>query len=145
MTYVSCHQLYIPEYSCEIVWECSYTRDELLSLQHLYKPTGDRSTYGIQYTLYSFLFQEGIVQLKVIQNFVLSKWTLVQTFQCFKGGGYIRCPKSNPYFRDITWNVLENIILHDIFRVVSRFPRFISCYIAEIQFPLGLLYILYLS
>ena len=49
----------------------------------------------------------------------------------------IHCPKSNPYFRDITWNVVENMILHEIFRVVSRFPRYISCYIAENWFPLG--------
>ena len=29
------------------------------------------------------------------------------------------------------------MILHDIFRVVSRFPRYISCYIAESQLLLG--------
>ena len=29
------------------------------------------------------------------------------------------------------------MILHEIFRVVSRFPRYISCYIAENRFPLG--------
>ena len=29
------------------------------------------------------------------------------------------------------------MILHEIFRVVSRFPRYISCYIAENQFSLG--------
>ena len=29
------------------------------------------------------------------------------------------------------------MILHEIFRVVSRFPRYISCYIAERRFPLG--------
>ena len=28
------------------------------------------------------------------------------------------------------------MILHEIFRVVSRFPLNISCYIAEIRFPL---------
>ena len=41
--------------------------------------------------------------------------------------------KSNPQFRDITQNVEE----HEIFRVVSRFPRYISCYIAENRLPLG--------
>ena len=46
------------------------------------------------------------------------------------------CPKSSPNFRDISWNVVENMILHEIFRVVSRFPRYISCYIAEYRFPL---------
>ena len=34
----------------------------------------------------------------------------------------IYCKKSNPNFRDIIWNVEENLILHEIFRVVSRFP-----------------------
>ena len=29
------------------------------------------------------------------------------------------------------------MILPEIFRVVSRLPRYISCYIAENQFPLG--------
>ena len=42
--------------------------------------------------------------------------------------------KSNPNFRDITWNVEENIILHEIFRVVSRFPCYISCFITESRF-----------
>ena len=45
--------------------------------------------------------------------------------------------ESNPNFRDITRNVVESMILHEIFRVVSRFPRFISCYIAENRFLLG--------
>ena len=49
----------------------------------------------------------------------------------------ICCSKSNPNFRNITWRVAENMILHEIFRVVSRFPRYISCYIAENQLPLG--------
>ena len=30
----------------------------------------------------------------------------------------LHCPKSNPNFRNITWNVEENMILHEIFRVV---------------------------
>ena len=50
-------------------------------------------------------------------------------------------PKSNPNFRDITENVQENEIplytVHEIFRVVSRVPRYISCYIAENRLPLG--------
>ena len=29
------------------------------------------------------------------------------------------------------------MILHEIFRVVSRIPHYISCYIAESRFPLG--------
>ena len=43
----------------------------------------------------------------------------------------MHCPKSNPNFRDIRWSVVENIILQEIFRIVSRFPCYISCYIAE--------------
>ena len=43
----------------------------------------------------------------------------------------LQCPKSNPNFRDIARNVEENEILHEIFRVVSRFPRYISCYFSK--------------
>ena len=33
-------------------------------------------------------------------------------------------------FRDITWNLVENMmILHELFRVVSRFPHYISYYV----------------
>ena len=49
----------------------------------------------------------------------------------------VHCPKSKTNFRDITRNVEENEILHEIFRVVSRFPRNISCYILENRLPLG--------
>ena len=49
----------------------------------------------------------------------------------------VHCPKINPIFRDITCNEEENVILHEIFRVVSRFPCYISCYFAENQFPFG--------
>ena len=42
-----------------------------------------------------------------------------------------RLTQINPNFRDITRNVEENEIPHEIFRVVSRVPRYISCYIAE--------------
>ena len=45
--------------------------------------------------------------------------------------------KQSQFPRCITWNVEENLILHEIFRVVSRFPRHIVCYIAESQLPLG--------
>ena len=49
------------------------------------------------------------------------------------------CPKSNQNFCDITLNVVENRILlyNEIFRVISGFPRYISCYIAENRFHLG--------
>ena len=46
----------------------------------------------------------------------------------------LHCPKSNPKFRDITRNVDDNEIL----RVLSNFPRFISCSISENRLPLGL-------
>ena len=49
----------------------------------------------------------------------------------------VHCQKSNPNFRDITLNVEKNLILHELFHVVSGFPRYISCYIAESRFPLG--------
>ena len=49
----------------------------------------------------------------------------------------LHCPKSNTTFRDITWNILENEILHEIFCVVSRFPQYISCSIAENRLTLG--------
>ena len=45
----------------------------------------------------------------------------------------IHCSKSNPNFRDITWNVEDNMILHEKFSVVSRFP----CYPAENLLSLG--------
>ena len=48
----------------------------------------------------------------------------------------VHCPKSNTNFRDITRKIVENMIVHEIFRVLSRFPRYISCYIAEIRKPL---------
>ena len=44
-------------------------------------------------------------------------------------------PKRNPNFRDITRNVEENEILHKIFRVVSRFPHYISFHITENRLP----------
>ena len=40
-------------------------------------------------------------------------------------------------FRDTPRNVEENEILHEIFRKVSRFPHYISCYISENRLPLG--------
>ena len=45
----------------------------------------------------------------------------------------MHCSKSNPNFRDIMRNEEENEnrIQHEIFCVVSRFPRCISCYNPE--------------
>ena len=43
----------------------------------------------------------------------------------------ITLSKSNPNFQDITQNVKENEMLHEIF------PRYILCYTAENRFPLG--------
>ena len=56
---------------------------------------------------------------------------------CTISGAVLHCQKNIPHFRDITGNVVENMILHEIFRVVSRFPRYISFYIAENRFRLG--------
>ena len=49
----------------------------------------------------------------------------------------IHCPKSNPNFRELTRNVEENEIIHEIFRVVSCFPCQILCYTSETWIPLG--------
>ena len=49
---------------------------------------------------------------------------------------FITLSKSNPKFRDITWNAEENEILQEIFHIVLHFPCYISCYIAKNQLPL---------
>ena len=46
-------------------------------------------------------------------------------------GKFPMSKKSNPNFRDITCKVEENVMLHEIFREVSRFPRYNSCSIGE--------------
>ena len=51
--------------------------------------------------------------------------------------GHIQSPKSNANFRDITQNVLKNKILHEIFRILSRFAHYISCYFSENRLPLA--------
>ena len=49
----------------------------------------------------------------------------------------IHCPKSNQNFRDITRNVEENEMLHEIVRILSSFPRYILCYISENRLRFG--------
>ena len=56
----------------------------------------------------------------------------------------LHCPKCNQHFRDITQNADENEILHEIFRVVSRFFRSISCYFSKSRLPFGQCMVLYL-
>ena len=63
------------------------------------------------------------------QEYKTFMYTIIFTYMC------MHCPKSNPNFHDITWNLAENMIPHELFRVVSRFPRYISCSIAENWFP----------
>ena len=46
-------------------------------------------------------------------------------------------PKIYPNIRDITWNVEENEILHELFREVSRFSRYLFCHFAWNRLPLG--------
>ena len=46
---------------------------------------------------------------------------------------HVHCPKGNQNFRDVTRNAEENEMLHEKFRVVSRAPHYISCYISENQ------------
>ena len=50
------------------------------------------------------------------------------------------CPKSNPNFHDITWNVEENNISSSTTWNIPcsiSFPRYISCHIAKNLLPLG--------
>ena len=49
---------------------------------------------------------------------------------------YAYCPKSNSNFQYITRNIEESEILYEIFRVISRFPPYISCYISDNRLPL---------
>ena len=44
--------------------------------------------------------------------------------------------KRHTVYRNITRNVAENMILHEIFCVISRFPCYISRYIVKSRFPL---------
>ena len=43
----------------------------------------------------------------------------------------VHCPKSNQNFRDITRNVEENEMLHELFRSVSRFPYYFVFYLGK--------------
>ena len=53
-------------------------------------------------------------------------------------GVVVYCQKSNQNFLHIIRNVEEHEILHEIFLVVSRFPRYISCFISENRLPVGM-------
>ena len=70
-------------------------------------------------------------------------WLVRETFITSNGffsksrSNAVHCPKRNPNFRDKTWNVEENEILHEIFRWVSQLPRYISCNIAKNVLPVG--------
>ena len=96
--------------------------------------------YKIQLFISTFYFYF-LVRLQ-IHIFVMKLFTIIiprrklcNSVLIFLFG--VHCLKSNPNFHYITWNVEENLILHVIFRVVSRFPRYISCYIAESRLSLG--------
>ena len=91
--------------------------------------------------IYSIL-RQGYRQRSILFPFLWQfKYEINETFLSAKDLGtlcrLLHCRKSSLNFRDITLNVVENIILHEIFCVVSGLSRYISCYIAENGFPLG--------
>ena len=51
----------------------------------------------------------------------------------------VHCPKSKPNFTryNMKCSGKHDTTVHELFRVVSRCPRYISCYIAENGFPSG--------
>ena len=85
-----------------------------------------------------FLAARAILYQDDLKNRMNSSFSSYNPGVCrpfFPGTKYLlNCPISkfpNPNFCNITWNVEENQILNEIFRFVSRFLRYISCYIAE--------------
>ena len=96
---------------------------QFFGLNHLYiKRPGDPTLFMVGKSVYTYL--DRISEMK--------KWINIRLWII-----NLHCPKGNQNFRDITWKLVENIILHELFRVVSGFPRYISCYIAENGIPLG--------
>ena len=60
-----------------------------------------------------------------------NKKSLPQIYIC------IHCPKVNRFFRDLTRNVAgKNEIIHEIFRVVSRFPLHFALYLGNFDYIL---------
>ena len=59
--------------------------------------------------------------------------------QCFEVtlNGLAALLEKQSKFQRYYIKVEENLIQIETFRVVSRFPRYISCYVAESRFPLG--------
>ena len=78
------------------------------------QPAGHVVQGGTQ-ALHMFHQLQAETQITTIVKFSLFPRTPIGTYS-------IHCLKSNPNFRDITWNVVDNMILHELFRVVSRFP-----------------------
>ena len=74
------------------------------------------------------LLQSSILFMVV---WLTSNLYLLVTFEIISFELHLHCWKSNLNFCNLTWNVEENQILHETFRVASRFPRYISCYFAE--------------
>ena len=70
-------------------------------------------------TLFKMIFKK---QVKILLNFENAELQVIKTIR----STVVHCPKSNQNFPDKTWNVEENEILHEIFRVVSRIPSNIS-------------------
>ena len=58
-----------------------------------------------------------------------NKKSLPQIYIC------IHCPKVNRFFRDLSRNVAgKNEILHEIFRVVCRFPLHFALYLGNLDY-----------
>ena len=111
-----------PSWFC-IIWDIGKSQLHFLTLQRL------NSFY--LYALFYIIFNNTLLFIRILFTF----YVICVIPQIFCSA--LHCPKSNPNFRNITLNVVLNMILHELFRVVSRFPRYISCYIAENGFPLG--------
>ena len=61
--------------------------------------------------------------LGIGSGFERAKWQWQYSMCCWNGAdpwlwslASPHCPKSNPNFRDITWNVVETMILHDLWK-----------------------------
>ena len=103
------------------------------SLRYFFPGSGSTSTPDVRHRFRSVL---DFVHVQLFMYSYLNVYSLfVEMFLCtlihstvpFKNlsvvfkNTFLHCPKSNQNFRDITWNVVENMILHEIFRVLSHF------------------------
>ena len=72
----------------------------------------------VGYSIFCYMYSE--------HNYILSCYEENFPVVCGEHTTHLlHCPKSNPNFRDITWNVKENEVRHEIFRVLSCFLHYI--------------------